>query len=93
MHLDAGGPGADVIKVERPDAGDDSRHWGPPFVPGRDGPTADASYFTSANRNKRSLALDIATPAAQALLRELARQCDVFVENFKVGDLDRYGLG
>lgn len=85
--------GADVIKVERPDVGDDSRHWGPPFVPGRDGPTADASYFTSANRNKRSLALDIATPAAQALLRELARQCDVFVENFKVGDLDRYGLG
>ena len=85
--------GADVIKVERPDAGDDSRHWGPPFVPGRAGPTADASYFTSANRNKRSLALDIATPAAQALLRELARQCDVFVENFKVGDLDRYGLG
>ncbi len=85
--------GADVIKVERPEVGDDSRHWGPPFVPGRDGPTADASYFTSANRNKRSLALDIATPAAQQLLRELARQCDVFVENFKVGDLDRYGLG
>ncbi len=85
--------GADVIKVERPDVGDDSRHWGPPFVAGRDGPTADASYFTSANRNKRSLALDIATPAAQALLRDLARQCDVFVENFKVGDLDRYGLG
>lgn len=85
--------GADVIKVERPDVGDDSRHWGPPFVPGLDGPTADASYFTSANRNKRSLALDIATPAAQALLRDLARYCDVFVENFKVGDLDRYGLG
>ncbi|WP_418319776.1 CaiB/BaiF CoA transferase family protein [Piscinibacter sakaiensis] len=85
--------GADVIKVERPEVGDDSRHWGPPFVPGRDGPTADASYFTSTNRNKRSLALDIATPAAQQLLRELARECDVFVENFKVGDLDRYGLG
>lgn len=85
--------GADVIKVERPGVGDDSRHWGPPFIPGRDGPTQDASYFTSTNRNKRSLALDIATPAAQELLRELARQCDVLVENFKVGDLDRYGLG
>jgi crotonobetainyl-CoA:carnitine CoA-transferase CaiB-like acyl-CoA transferase len=85
--------GADVIKVERPGVGDDSRHWGPPFVAGRDGPTQDASYFTSANRNKRSLALDIAKPAAQELLRDLARQCDVFVENFKVGDLDRYGLG
>lgn len=85
--------GADVIKVERPGVGDDSRHWGPPFIAGRDGPTQDASYFTSANRNKRSLALDIATPAAQELLRELARQCDVLVENFKVGDLDRYGLG
>ncbi len=85
--------GADVIKIERPDVGDDSRHWGPPFIQGRDGPTRDASYFTSANRNKRSLALDIATPAAQELIRELARECDVFVENFKVGDLDRHGLG
>jgi crotonobetainyl-CoA:carnitine CoA-transferase CaiB-like acyl-CoA transferase len=84
--------GADVIKVERPGEGDDSRHWGPPYVRGRDGPTTDASYFTSANRNKRSLAIDIATPAGQALVRELAGHCDVLVENFKVGDLARYGL-
>lgn len=85
--------GADVIKIERPDVGDDTRHLGPPVIQGRDGPTRDAVYFTSANRNKRSLALDIATPAGQELIRELARECDVFVENFKAGDLDRYGLG
>jgi crotonobetainyl-CoA:carnitine CoA-transferase CaiB-like acyl-CoA transferase len=86
--------GADVIKIERPAEGDDSRHWGPPWVADDGGePTHDSSYFTSANRNKRSLAIDIATPAGQQLVRDLARQCDVFVENFKVGDLDRYGLG
>lgn len=81
--------GADVIKVERPGSGDDTRHWGPPFDPS----TGDAAYFQCANRNKRSLALDFSHPAGADLLRRLAGQCDVLVENFKPGTLDRYGLG
>ena len=85
--------GADVIKIERMDGGDDARHFGPPWVGGRNGPTRDASYFTSVNRNKRSLAIDIATEDGQQLVRDLSRQCDVMIDNFKVGDLDRYGLG
>jgi crotonobetainyl-CoA:carnitine CoA-transferase CaiB-like acyl-CoA transferase len=85
--------GADVIKVERPGTGDDTRGWGPPFLKDRDGAdTAEAAYYLGTNRNKRSITVDIAQPAGQALVRELAMQCDVFVENFKVGDMARYGL-
>lgn len=85
--------GADVIKVERPGCGDDTRHWGPPFLQdeqGRD--TAQASYFTSCNRNKRSVTIDMAQPEGQQLIRQMAQQADVVVENFKVGGLARYGL-
>jgi formyl-CoA transferase len=85
--------GADVIKVERPGTGDDTRHWGPPFVPDAQGqPTAEASYFSACNRNKRSITLDIAQPAGQQLLRQLVAQSDVLVENFKAGGLAQYGL-
>lgn len=85
--------GADVIKVERPVSGDDTRHWGPPWIPDADGGnTEDSAYFSSTNRNKRSIAVDLASPQGQALVRELARECDVLVENYKVGDLARYGL-
>lgn len=85
--------GADVIKVERPQLGDDTRHWGPPWIPDEQGQaTADAAYFASTNRNKRSVAIDISTPQGQALVKDLARQCDVLAENYKVGDLKRYGL-
>lgn len=85
--------GADVIKIERPGHGDDTRDWGPPFLRDREGrETAESSYYLCANRNKRSLAVDIASPAGQALIRRLARDCDVVVENFKVGDMARYGL-
>jgi crotonobetainyl-CoA:carnitine CoA-transferase CaiB-like acyl-CoA transferase len=84
--------GADVIKIERPGAGDDTRKWGPPYVQGTDGPTAESAYYLCANRNKRSVAIDIATEAGQALLRRMLAKCDVLVENFKVGDLARYGL-
>jgi crotonobetainyl-CoA:carnitine CoA-transferase CaiB-like acyl-CoA transferase len=85
--------GADVIKIERPGTGDDTRTWGPPFLKDSAGhDTAEAAYYLGTNRNKRSVTCDIAQPAGQALIRELARQCDVFVENFKVGDMARYGL-
>ncbi len=85
--------GADVIKVERPGCGDDTRGWGPPFLVGRDGQdTAEAAYYLGANRNKRSITVDISRPEGQALIRELAGGCDIFVENFKVGDMARYGL-
>jgi len=85
--------GADVIKVERPGAGDDTRSWGPPWVAQADGAESrQAAYFQCANRNKRSVAIDISTPAGQALVRELAAQADVVLENFKVGGLAAYGL-
>jgi crotonobetainyl-CoA:carnitine CoA-transferase CaiB-like acyl-CoA transferase len=90
--------GADVVKVERPSGpdhpgGDDTRGWGPPFLRGRDGnDTAEAAYYLGANRNKRSITCDIAQPEGQALIREMAAQADVFVENYKVGDMARYGL-
>ena len=89
--------GADVIKIERPmvngSGGDDTRTWGPPFLKDVDGnDTPEAAYYLGANRNKRSVTCDIAQPAGQALIRELAAHCDVFVENFKVGDMARYGL-
>lgn len=85
--------GADVIKVERPGSGDDTRGWGPPFLKDRDGrDTAEAAYYLGTNRNKRSITIDIAKPAGQALIRDMVKQCDVLVENFKVGDMTRYGL-
>ena len=85
--------GADVIKIERPGTGDDTRTWGPPFLKDADGnDTPEAAYYLGANRNKRSVTCDIAQPAGQALIRELVAHCDVFVENFKVGDMTRYGL-
>jgi crotonobetainyl-CoA:carnitine CoA-transferase CaiB-like acyl-CoA transferase len=85
--------GADVIKVENPDGGDDTRHWGPPYMPGSDGQdTGESAYFLCANRNKRSLCVDMKTPDGQATLRGLARDCDVVIENFKVGGAARYGL-
>ena len=85
--------GADVIKIERPGQGDDTRHWGPPFAPQPDGqPGTEAAYFLAVNRNKRSVTLDIASPEGQQIVRELVAQCDVLIENFKVGDMQRYGL-
>jgi crotonobetainyl-CoA:carnitine CoA-transferase CaiB-like acyl-CoA transferase len=86
--------GADVIKIERPGAGDDTRKWGPPYVKDKAGQdTSESAYYLSSNRNKRSLAIDIAKPAGQALARRLIATCDIMVENFKVGDMARYGLG
>jgi formyl-CoA transferase len=84
--------GADVIKIERPGAGDDTRSWGPPFVRDVDGRATDAAYFLAANRNKRSAAIDIATPAGAEIVRALAARSDVLIENFKVGGLAKYGL-
>ncbi|NYT35484.1 CoA transferase [Allopusillimonas soli] len=85
--------GADVIKVERPGKGDDTRGWGPPYLKDQDGnDTSEAAYYLSTNRNKRSIAVDIATPEGAALIREMAAKCDVLVENFKVGGLKKYGL-
>ena len=85
--------GADVVKVERPGSGDDTRSWGPPWLKDAAGePTRDAAYYSCANRNKRSVAIDIADPAGQALVRRLALEADVVLENFKVGGLAPYGL-
>jgi glutaryl-CoA transferase len=85
--------GAEVIKIERPGSGDDTRSWGPPFLKDAAGhDTAEAAYYLGTNRNKRSVTCDIAQPAGQALIRDLVKLCDVFVENFKVGDMARYGL-
>jgi crotonobetainyl-CoA:carnitine CoA-transferase CaiB-like acyl-CoA transferase len=86
--------GADVIKVERPGPGDDSRAFGPPWVKDRDGrDTKDSAYFTSANRGKKSITLNISAAEGQAIVRELAKKSDVLIENYKFGDLARYGLG
>ena len=85
--------GADVIKIERPGAGDDTRSWGPPFLKDAEGKeTPEAAYYLGTNRNKRSLTCDISQAEGQALIRELVTHCDVFIENFKVGDMARYGL-
>ncbi|RZT41451.1 CaiB/BaiF CoA transferase family protein [Cupriavidus agavae] len=85
--------GADVIKIERPGAGDDTRIWGPPWLKTEDGrDTAEAAYYLAANRNKRSVTCDISTPEGQQLVRELAAQSDVVLENYKVGQLKKYGL-
>ena len=86
--------GAEVIKVERPKVGDDSRAFGPPWVKDKDGrETKDSAYFTSANRGKKSITVNVAKAEGQALIRALARECDVLIENYKHGDLARYGLG
>lgn len=85
--------GADVVKVERPKEGDDTRHWGPPFLKDSEGNDTDqAAYFTACNRNKRSITIDIAKPEGQALIRQMALSSDILVENFKVGGLKHYGL-
>lgn len=84
--------GAEVIKVERPGCGDDTRGWGPPFFSDNEGNPTEAAYFHAANRNKRSVAIDIASEAGQNLIREMVKQCDVVLENFKVGCLAKYGL-
>ena len=85
--------GADVVKVERPEAGDDTRGWGPPFLPAADGSdSAESAYFLGANRNKRSITCDLSSAQGQQLIRDLAARADVLVENFKVGDMQRYGL-
>ena len=84
--------GAEVIKVERPGAGDDTRGWGPPFLETEDGEASDAAYFLCANRNKGSVTIDFTRPEGQALIRDLVRHCDIVIENFKVGGLKKYGL-
>jgi crotonobetainyl-CoA:carnitine CoA-transferase CaiB-like acyl-CoA transferase len=84
--------GADVIKVERPGAGDDTRGWGPPFIAGEQGERLDAAYFHSCNRGKRSVAVDFEKPEGQAIIRRLAANSDVLIENFKTGGLRKYGL-
>jgi crotonobetainyl-CoA:carnitine CoA-transferase CaiB-like acyl-CoA transferase len=84
--------GADVIKIEKPGEGDDTRGWGPPFISNADGSRGDAAYFQSANRGKWSVCIDMAKPEGQRLIRDLAEKSDVVIENFKVGGLKKYGL-
>jgi crotonobetainyl-CoA:carnitine CoA-transferase CaiB-like acyl-CoA transferase len=85
--------GAEVIKIERPGVGDDTRGWGPPFMADKDGNETDvAAYFLSANRGKKSVTVDITKPEGQDLIRKLAAECDVLLENYKVGGLKKYGL-
>src|SRR3712207_4640889 len=81
--------GAEVIKIERPEAGDDTRGFAPPFIPN----TRESAYFVGVNRNKKSVTLDIARPEGQAIVHRLLETCDILVENFKVGALAKYGLG
>ena len=84
--------GADVIKVENPEKGDDTRGWGPPFVTGQDGENLSAAYFHACNRGKRSIAVDFSTPDGAETIRKLAASADVLIENFKLGGLKKYGL-
>ena len=84
--------GADVVKVENPDGGDDTRRWGPPFTKMADGGRGDAAYFSACNRNKRSITVDFASKAGADLLRDLAAKADIIVENFRPGGLQKYGL-
>ena len=85
--------GAQVIKVERPGGGDDTRHWGPPFAKDPNGQdTTESAYYISINRNKKSITLDISTPEGQAIVRDLVKTSDVVIENYKVGQLAKYGL-
>jgi crotonobetainyl-CoA:carnitine CoA-transferase CaiB-like acyl-CoA transferase len=86
--------GAEVIKIEKPGSGDDTRGWGPPFLQDSEGKdTRESAYYLSSNRGKHSVAIDIAKPEGQSVIRNMAETSDVLVENFKLGDLDRYGLG
>ena len=87
-----GDMGADVIKVERPGHGDDTRVWGPPFMTNADGTQGDASYYTAANRNKRSVIIDFSTPQGADLVKQLAARADVILENYKLGGLKKYDL-
>ncbi|XDZ69782.1 CaiB/BaiF CoA transferase family protein [Alphaproteobacteria bacterium LSUCC0744] len=84
--------GADVVKVENPDGGDDTRRWGPPFTRNGDGSRDDAAYFTACNRNKRSVTIDFSTKEGADLVRKLAAKADILIENFKPGGLQKYGL-
>ena len=84
--------GAEVIKIEKPGEGDDTRGWGPPFLKNADGSTGDAAYFASANRGKHSVCIDMAKPEGQSLIKALATKSDILIENFKVGGLAKYGL-
>jgi crotonobetainyl-CoA:carnitine CoA-transferase CaiB-like acyl-CoA transferase len=85
--------GADVIKIERPESGDDTRAWGPPWLADADGAaTTESAYYLAANRNKRSVTVDLGAPEGQGLIRRLVTKADVLIENFKVGGLARYGL-
>ena len=85
--------GAEVIKIERPGAGDDTRHWGPPYLQNNQGEnTSESAYYLSANRNKKSVAIDISKPEGQTLIHQLLKNSDVLVHNFKVGGLEKYGL-
>lgn len=86
--------GADIIKVERPGEGDDTRKWGPPFLKDAAGhDTEESAYYLSCNRNKRSIAIDITRPEGQQIIHDLLTKCDILIENFKVGGLEKYGLG
>ncbi len=86
--------GAEIVKIERPLEGDDTRTWGPPFLKSADGhDTSESAYYLSCNRNKKSVAIDISKPEGQAVLHKLAADSDIFIHNFKVGSLDKYGLG
>src|SRR4249920_2643856 len=82
--------GADVIKIEKPGAGDDTRSWGPPFVKKPDESDSDAAYFLAANRNKRSITIDFAKPEGAALVKRLVPHCQILVENFKTDGLKKY---
>jgi crotonobetainyl-CoA:carnitine CoA-transferase CaiB-like acyl-CoA transferase len=85
--------GADIIKVEKPHEGDDTRKWGPPFLKGKDNKdTTESAYYLAANRNKRSITCDFTKPQGQAVIHKLVAQSDVFVENFRVGHLAKYNL-
>ncbi|WP_372053301.1 CaiB/BaiF CoA-transferase family protein (plasmid) [Tistrella mobilis] len=84
--------GAEVLKIERPGAGDDTRGWGPPYAEAADGAAREAAYFLTTNRNKSSVAIDMGTDEGAALIRRLAAESDVVIENFKVGGLKKYGL-
>ncbi|MDH3388206.1 MAG: CoA transferase, partial [Gammaproteobacteria bacterium] len=85
--------GAEVVKVERPGSGDDTRGWGPPYMPDEAArPTTESAYYHAANRGKKSVCIDMAQAPGQALIRDLACHCDVLIENFKVGGLQKYRL-
>lgn len=85
--------GAEILKVEKPGSGDDTRKWGPPFLQnGQGSNTSESAYYLSCNRNKKSIAIDLTTPKGQEIVKSLIAQCDIVIENFKVGGLKKYGL-